>query len=587
MDGGAGSDTYYLNYDAADTIKDSGTSPNDVDTVIMPYDITSYTLPTNIENGTIKVGTQATSLTGNTSNNNLTGNDGANTLNGGLGNDTLMSAGGNDSVNAGDGNDEIVGGSGAGNDTYQGGTGIDTIKYSSAINPITVNLQTGTASGINIGTDTLYGIENVIAGQGNDTLNGSINNDSLSGSTGNDTLNGSTGNDSLNGGAGNDSMTGGNGSDTYYVNSTLDKVIESSSSNVMGVDIYDDTVIVSSQISAYTLPPNIENVTIDVGTTPSEIVGNAEDNNMIGNEANNTLIGGAGNDTFLSAGGNDSVSAGDGNDKIIGGLGPGDDFYDGGSYNDTIWYTSAIHSITVNLKSGSASGSDIGNDTLKNVENVVAGQSNDTITGSDDNNTIDGYTGADSMSGGLGNDTYQVDATGDQVVEAINEGIDLVKSTITYTLPSNVENLALSPPFEDTAIKGTGNGLANTINGNKGDNTLDGGVGNDTLTGGDGKDVFKLTNSSDDTITDFVVTDDTIQLENAAFTKLTVSASLNSAFLKIGTAATESNDYIIYNQTTGTLFYDADGNGGGLAEKIALLGTDVHPILTAADFSVI
>src|SRR5262249_45715699 len=84
----------------------------------------------------------------------------------------------------------------------------------------------------------------------------------------------------------------------------------------------------------------------------------------------------------------------------------------------------------------------------------------------------------DEMEGGGGNDTYQVDSTGDIVDENPNEGIDRVDSYITYTLGANVENLVL---YGDTNINGTGNALANVFNGNLGNNLLSGLGGNDTI----------------------------------------------------------------------------------------------------------
>ena len=84
---------------------------------------------------------------------------------------------------------------------------------------------------------------------------------------------------------------------------------------------------------------------------------------------------------------------------------------------------------------------------------------------------------------------------------------------------------------------------------------------------------------------DFIPVDDTIKLENAIFTKLTNLGVINSAYFKVGIKAADNNDYLIYNNATGALSYDADGNGAGLAIKIAILGT--HPALTAADFIVI
>ena len=52
-----------------------------------------------------------------------------------------------------------------------------------------------------------------------------------------------------------------------------------------------------------------------------------------------------------------------------------------------------------------------------------------------------------------------------------------------------------------------------------------------------------------------------------------------------GAAAADANDYLIYDNGTGALLYDADGNGAGAATQIALLGSNLA--LTAADFFVI
>ncbi|MFN3390090.1 MAG: calcium-binding protein, partial [Allosphingosinicella sp.] len=64
------------------------------------------------------------------------------------------------------------------------------------------------------------------------------------------------------------------------------------------------------------------------------------------------------------------------------------------------------------------------------------------------------------------------------------EGTDLVRSTISYVLGANLENMTLL----GSAVNGTGNALNNVINGNAANNVLDGGAGNDTLDGGAGND---------------------------------------------------------------------------------------------------
>lgn len=220
---------------------------------------------------------------------------------------------------------------------------------------------------------------------------------------------------------------------------------------------------------------------------------------------------------------------------------------------------------------------------------------NDTLFGLDGNDTLDGGTGCDVMKGGNGDDTYIVDCASDLVVGTETGGNDTVKSSVGYTLPRNVENLILTGTKN---ISGTGNASNNVLTGNSGNNklsggfsndTLNGGLGNDTLTGGAGLNEFlfntKLSANNIDKITDFVVSDDTIQLENAIFSKLTKTGILNATYFKIGTMATDSNDYLIYNETSGALFYDNDGNGENAAVQFATLSLNL--VMTNTDFFVV
>lgn len=214
------------------------------------------------------------------------------------------------------------------------------------------------------------------------------------------------------------------------------------------------------------------------------------------------------------------------------------------------------------------------------------------LTGGAGNDTLDGKAGIDAMLGGLGNDSYVADNTGDVVTENSAEGTDKISSKVTYTLPVNVENLTLTGAL---AIDGTGNNLANTIigntaanvlNGDTGNDKLDGGTGANTLTGGAGKDIFKFTTTGHvDMITDFIVADDTIQLENAVFTALTATGTLAVGQFRIGATALDANDFVIYNNTTGALLYDADGNGAGAAVQVAAIGAGLS--MTNADIVVI
>jgi Ca2+-binding RTX toxin-like protein len=92
------------------------------------------------------------------------------------------------------------------------------------------------------------------------------------------------------------------------------------------------------------------------------------------------------------------------------------------------------------------------------------------------------------LTGGAGSDTYVVSA-GDTVVEAANEGTDLVQSSVSWTLGANLERLTLTGTG---AIDGTGNSLSNILTGNSAANVLTGGAGNDTLAGGLGNDTYRI-----------------------------------------------------------------------------------------------
>lgn len=129
-----------------------------------------------------------------------------------------------------------------------------------------------------------------------------------------------------------------------------------------------------------------------------------------------------------------------------------------------------------------------GNDTLN------GGDASDTLDGGTGNDTLDGDAGVDSLKGGDGSDTYIIDSNGfllplDSIVEGVGlkGDVDTVKSSVTYTLGANLENLTLTGA---AAINGTGNAQDNVITGNSANNTLNGMAGKDTLNGGLGTDTL-------------------------------------------------------------------------------------------------
>jgi hypothetical protein len=167
-------------------------------------------------------GTGYTAVEGNDAPNNIAGNDFGNLLSGGGGadvitggdnTDVLYGGAGDDYADGGAGEDIFIGGSGPGNDVYVGGAGIDVVKYTSAHRPVVVDLSAGAATGLDIDSDTLRGIENAIGGQGDDVISGSDGSNDLWGYSGNDTLVGRGGDDGLYGDDGDDSLSGLDGND--------------------------------------------------------------------------------------------------------------------------------------------------------------------------------------------------------------------------------------------------------------------------------------------------------------------------------------------------------------------------------------
>jgi Ca2+-binding RTX toxin-like protein len=153
----------------------------------------------------------------------------------------------------------------------------------------------------------------------------------------------------------------------------------------------------------------------------------------------------------------------------------------GGGALDLVSYAGLASAVTVNLATGSASGGG-GTDTLVNLDGAIGGQAADRLTGSAASDWLEGRAGADTLP------VRRLAADGaDVMVEAIDAGIDTVRSDAHAVLAANIEHLVLTG--EDWS-HGTGNALANRIEGNLGNNWIDGGAGRDTLVGGRGNDTY-------------------------------------------------------------------------------------------------
>ncbi len=213
---------------------------------------------------------------------------------------------------------------------------------------------------------------------------------------------------------------------------------------------------------------------------------------------------------------------------------------------------------------------------------------------------------------------WELVGTGDfnntTIRESVNQGTDTVQSSVSYTLASNFENLILTGT---TAINGTGNALNNTITGNTANNILNGGLGADTLNGGGGDDLLfggqgndnltgaagldkfyfsNVTNFSSlgvDTLTDFAKGSDKLVLSKTLFTSVGDSLIASELATIATSSATElgvagsSSAFIVYNSTTGNLFYNPDGATAGLINGGQFATLSNKPILGITDFTII
>jgi Ca2+-binding RTX toxin-like protein len=493
------------------------------------------------------------------------------TIRGTTGNDSLDGTAGNDSIEALAGNDTIDGLAGA--DTLNGGTGddfyfhvegIDTVvdtggfdqlgteeqvfTVPAGIEDVTISEPTdgwpGGGTGHLIGNDLDNFLHGATSGGvrldgmgGNDTFNGSDGGgqDTLDGGAGDDLIFSLFGDDILIGGPGNDTLHGEEGNDTYFVGPG-DIATESFSDG-------NDHDTVFSPVS-WTLFADIEDLIFANDGTVSSLtdltgIGNDSDNLLDARAVTRArLEGRAGNDTLLGGGGNDTLLGGDGNDVVRMSTGTaasyGADVIDGGTGFDIVDFsgvaqsavTANISAATATMSGGGAGGA--GSATVASIEGVIGGDFNDRLIGGGAANRLEGGAGNDTLDASSGNDT------------------------------------------------------------------LRGGTGTDSLRGGSGIDQFIFAETAGmanaDTVRDFLSGTDELLFENGVLTALGAAGAFGAGDGRFRsgaglTSGQDSSDRLIYNTTTGQLFYDADGSGAGGGQLVAtLLGT---PALAATDITII
>lgn len=290
------------------------------------------------------------------------------------------------------------------------------------------------------------------------------------------------------------------------------------------------------------------------------ITGSRFDDDFSGGELNDVLAGANGSDKILAQGGDDKIYGGPGDDTLDGQ--GGSDRVTGGAGADTLagedGKDELFGGIGDDLQYGGA-GSD----------EVSGGADNDLLHGNADKDTVNGGAGADLLYGDDGNDSL----IGGSDDDTLNGG------TGKDTVSGGTGNDALSG--------GDGNDV---LSGGDGDDFLRGGAGKDTLTGeaGDDRFLFNSTGPANaDRIADFDAFIDKIGLEKAAFAG--VHAALNTQEFRLGTVAQDGDDRIVYDQTSGRLYYDPDGtlNGAASAPQILFAILANHATLSFDDFFVV
>ncbi|HYD17274.1 MAG TPA: calcium-binding protein, partial [Patescibacteria group bacterium] len=513
MIGGAGSDIFIVDSvgELVSEVAGVGT-----DTVISAV---TYTLGTNLENLTLS-GVSNTNAIGNTVANVLTGNAGNNTLSGLAGADTMIGAAGNDTYIVDNVGDVVSENSGEGTDTVMSAV---TFTLGADVENLTI---TGTTAASGTGN----GLDNTIIG-----------------GSGVNILTGAGGNDVLNGMGGIDTMIGGTGNDTYTVDNAADVVSENASEGT-------DTVVTTM---SYTLSANIENLTLN--GTAAVGTGNADVNVITGNSAANTLNGMAGADTLIGGTGNDVYVVDAAGDVVS---------EDASAGTDTV--QSAIdYSL--------ASAANVENLTLTGTLdiNATGNAGVNVLLGNAGANSLDGGAGADTMTGGAGDDTYLVDAAGDVIVEASGGGADTVRTSASYVLGANVENLTLTGV---AAINGTGSAVDNVITGNSAANSLNGLAGADTMIGGAGDDTYFVDAAGD--IVSEIAGEGSDSVQSAV--SYTLGAEVENLTLT-GTTSLNGTGNSVANVLTGNTGANTLDGGAGADTMIGGAGNDTYVVDVAGD----
>ena len=550
--GGAGDDAYHLRSMGHVITEDVNAGRDTI--YLTPTESLTFQAPDNVENVSIEDDvylspTTQVNVVGNALDNELSG---SHRLDGQAGNDVLIGTGDNTFLfGVGYGQDIVRSGM-----QMYAHSGLDQVQFLEGVAPTNLSLErqaddlvvkiNGTADELRVqsyyespadmvdqflfsdGTIWTSGeievrVRTVVGVGADESIYGSNGDDTIRGMGGNDQIRASEGNDVLDGGAGNDFLEGHVGNDVYlfgrgYGQDSIDD--QGDSADVDTLQLIDG--IAPGDVTLRATPDFGGNAILSINNTGDQIslggffefpslridriafadgtvwdysamLAHTEGVNLVGTEDTDYFYGNVTNDTLLGLGGDDTLSGGAGNDSLDGGTGA--DLMTGGAGNDLYMVDNLGDVVTEQAGQGADTVQTSLTYTLgANLENLtLTGELAINGTGNSLNNVLIGNSAVNVLTGGAGNDTYVV-GLGDIIVEGASAGADTVKSDISWTLGTNLENLILTGA---EAVNGTGNSLANTLTGNSAANILSGGAGADRLIGAQGDDLYIVDNVGD------------------------------------------------------------------------------------------
>ncbi len=353
------------------------------------------------------------------------------------------------------------------------------------------------------GDDTLYGQQGddrLEGGPGDDTLYGQQGDDRLEGGPGDDTLYGWTGDDTLTGGTGDDWLEGGRGADTYVFN------------RGDGVD----------SIRDHGLSHRTDRLVIH-GYAPAEVTVSrtaADSDDLV----------------LTFAGTQDRIT-------VWNGLGGSDrDTIERIEFDDGTVWTPAV--VRERLLSEAATEGD---------DTIWGSDVDDTIAGGGGNDTLYGQRGDDTLEGGAGDDTLEGQRGDDRLIGGADD---------------------------DTLYGWTGD---DTLEGGAGDDTLSGWFDDDTLTGGTGDDWLEGGRGADTYVFNRGDGVDSIQdLGSYSGTDRLVIHGYTPAEVTVSRTAADSDDLVLTFAGTQDRITIWNGLGGSDRDTIERIEFDDGTVWTPA-----